>query len=54
MKLTICICTYNRNESLKNCIKSTNTNPIISSNKILSLLKENNDKTLDFINIKSS
>ena len=42
------------NIKLKNCIKSTNTNPIISSNKILSLLKENNDKTLDFINIKKS
>ena len=41
MKLTICICTYNRSESLKRCIKSINKLVNQSSIKISIIIVDN-------------
>ena len=52
MKLTICICTYNRSESLKRCIKSINKLVNQSSIKI-SIIIVDNSKNFNVRKIKS-
>ena len=52
MKLTICICTYNRSESLKRCIKSINKLINQSSIKI-SIIIIDNSKNFNVGKIKS-
>ena len=51
MKLTICICTYNRNESLKNCIKSIN-NLINKSSIKINIIVIDNSKEFNSQKIK--
>ena len=52
MKLTICICTYNRSESLKRCIKSINKLINQSSIKI-SIIIIDNSKNFNVRKIKN-
>tara|TARA_Y100001970_G_scaffold287826_1_gene413461 strand:+ start:1178 stop:2089 length:912 start_codon:yes stop_codon:yes gene_type:complete len=52
MKLTICICTYNRNESLKSCIKSINKLVNQSSIKI-NIIIIDNSKNFNVVKIKN-
>ena len=52
MKLTICICTYKRNESLKRCIKSINKLINQSSIKI-SIIIIDNSKNFNVLKIKN-
>ena len=52
MKLTICICTYNRNESLKSCIKSINKLVNQSSIKI-NIIIIDNSKNFNVLKIKN-
>jgi len=52
MKLSICICTYNRNDSLEQCVKSINN--IINKNKIkINIIITDNSNNNNLLKIKT-
>ena len=54
MKLSICIPTYNRNESLKNCISSINKIINKKKIKITIIITDNSNKILEIKYIESN
>ena len=52
MTLVICICTYNRNQSLIRCLKSINNLYLVSNIKINIIIVDNSTKNISFPLIK--